>query len=87
MILARVIQPIVCTYKHEAYAGKKFYLLKQVDAEGNETGEYELAVDYVGAGPGDLVLAGGVPGVASEVFSLEKAPIQTLIMAIVDAVE
>ena len=87
MILARVVRSVVCSTKHPAYAGKKLFILERVDAEGKTIGQYELAVDYVGAGPGDLVLAGGAPGVAAEVFGLEKAPIETLIMAIVDAVE
>ena len=46
--------------------------------------EYEVAVDYVGAGVGDTVIAGGAPGVAKSVFNLDKAPIKTLIMGIVD---
>jgi len=43
-----------------------------------------VAVDYIGAGPGDLVLFGGAPGVAAEVFNVPKAPIRDLVMGIID---
>lgn len=81
MYLAEVVGPVVCTIKHEAYEGKRMLLIRRV---GGDPGDYEIAVDYVGAGVGDTVIAGGAPGVARSVFKLEKAPIRTLIMAIVD---
>jgi microcompartment protein CcmK/EutM len=45
-----------------------------------------MAIDYVGAGPGDIVLMGAAPGLAELVFQLERAPINELIMAIIDTV-
>jgi microcompartment protein CcmK/EutM len=44
-------------------------------------------MDYVGAGIGDTVICGGAPGVAQDVFGLKRAPIRTLIMAIIDKIE
>jgi microcompartment protein CcmK/EutM len=46
-----------------------------------------VAMDYLGVGIGDIVVCGGAPGVASEVFELERAPIRTLIIAIVDKID
>ncbi|NLK07561.1 MAG: EutN/CcmL family microcompartment protein [Firmicutes bacterium] len=81
MYLAEVIGPVVCTVKHQAYNGKTMLLI--VPLEGEAAG-YEIAVDYVGAGVGDIVLAGGAPGAAQDIFGLEQAPIRTLIMGIID---
>lgn len=81
MYLAKVLGPIVCTIKHPAYDGKPMLLIGPI--YGDE-GDYEIAVDYVGAGIGDIVIAGGAPGVAQNVFQLDRAPIKTLIMGIVD---
>lgn len=81
MYLAKVIGPVVCTIKHPAYKGKCMLLIRPI--YGPEE-DYEIAVDYVGAGTGDTVIAGGAPGVAQSVFNLDKAPIRTLIMGIVD---
>ena len=43
-----------------------------------------IALDYVGAGEGDVVLVGAGPGVAQEVFGIENAPIRELVMGIID---
>lgn len=81
MYLAKVLCPVVCTVKHRVFDGKRLLLVRPIDGAEDD---YEIAVDYVGAGPGDTVIAGGPPGVAQTVFGLERAPIKTLIMAIVD---
>lgn len=81
MYLAKVLGPVVCTVKHHAYEGKCMLLISRIDGSSDD---YEIAVDYVGAGIGDTVIAGGAPGVAQTVFQLDKAPIKTLIMGIVD---
>lgn len=80
---ARVTMPVVCTVKHPALAGRKLLLLERVDPSGTGAAEYHLAVDYVGAGPGDVVIAGGPPGLG-QTLGLDKAPISTWVMAIVD---
>ena len=86
MYLARVAHTITATKKHEAYEGRKVFAVRVVRPDGTETGEEWVAMDYVGAGVGDTVVCGGAPGVAREVFELERAPIHTLIMAIVDRI-
>ena len=89
MFLARVKKKVVATEKHPAYHGKRLFVVKPVYPDGREKGADNewIAVDYVGAGIGDIVVCGGAPGVAKEVFDLELAPIRTLIMAIVDYVD
>lgn len=86
MFLAKVVAPIVCTVKHPALTGRTLVLVEQVDVHGSEVGDYHLAVDYVGAGPGDVVVAGGPPGLG-ESLGLARAPISTWVMAIVDRAE
>ncbi|NMB24526.1 MAG: EutN/CcmL family microcompartment protein [Firmicutes bacterium] len=82
MYLAKVMGPVVCTVKHPAYEGKPMLLISEL---GAGEADYEIAVDYVGAGVGDIVIVGGAPGVAQSIFGLDKAPIKTLIMGIVDS--
>jgi ethanolamine utilization protein EutN len=86
MLLARVKKRVISDHRHEAYAGRHVFVVRQVDPDGAETGDEFVAVDTVGAGPGDTVVCGGAPGVAREVFGLERAPIRTLIVGIVAAV-
>jgi ethanolamine utilization protein EutN len=87
MILARVKKIVVSTKKHAAYEGKRVFVVRPVNPDGSETGVETVAVDTVGAGPGDIVVCGAAPGAAQEVFRLERAPIRTLILAVVDRID
>lgn len=84
MEIGKVIGTITSTVKHETYQGKRLLVVQQLNVEGEPQGPVRIAVDYVGAGLGDLVLFGGAPGVAAEVFEVDKAPIRDLVMGIID---
>jgi microcompartment protein CcmK/EutM len=86
MFLAVVMKRVVSTRKHPAYAGKTVFVIRPVNPDGSLIGEESVAMDAVGAGVGDTVVCGGAPGAAKEVFDLERAPIRTLIMAVVDEI-
>ncbi len=87
MQIGKVIANVVSTIKHPAYQNKPVYLVQPLDLNLKPQGGAEVAVDYVSAGIGDLVLFGGAPGVAREVFKLPLAPIRNLIVAIIDIIE
>lgn len=85
MILARVIGKAVSTSKHPAYERRTLLIVQPIAPDGTARGAAKLAVDYVGAGEGDIALVGAGPGVAKGVFGLERAPIRELVMGIVDS--
>lgn len=87
MFLARVKRKVIAVEKHPSYEGKTVFVVQPILPDGSEQGDEWVAMDYVGSGVGDIVVCGGAPGVASEVFKLDLAPIRTLIMAIVDHIE
>lgn len=87
MFLARVKNIITSTEKHPAYQNKRVFIVKAVYPDGREAGIEWVAMDYVGCNIGDIVICGGAPGAAQEVFKLDRAPIRTLIMAIVDRID
>ena len=87
MFLAIIKKKIVSTEKHMAYNGRHVYIVQPVQPDGREKGDEWLAMDYVGADIGDLVVCGGAPGVAQSVLKLERAPVRTLIVAIVDSID
>ena len=68
MKLARVIGNAVATLKHEAYQSRTLLLVEPITPDGKPEGPATIAVDYVGAGIGELVLLGGAPGVAKNCF-------------------
>ena len=87
MYLARVTHSIQATEKNSVYSGRPLFVVKPVCPDGSEMADDCVAVDYVGAGIGNLVLCGSAPGLAREVFLLERVPIRTLIMGIVDSLD
>jgi ethanolamine utilization protein EutN len=87
MFLAKVKKSVIGSAKHPAYQGKTLLVVQPVRPDGREKGNQWIAMDYVGAGIGDTVICGGAPGVAQDVFGLKRAPIRTLIMAIVDSID
>lgn len=86
MFLGKVIGNVVSTDKYEAYANKKLLVVQKLDLYKNPSGTSTIAIDYVGAGEGDIVLVGAAPGLASTVFKTPKAPIRELVMGVVDRV-
>jgi ethanolamine utilization protein EutN len=87
VFLAKVKNPVTATQKHATYARKKVFVVQPVNPDGTERGDEWVAVDCVGAGPGDVVVCGSSPGVAKKIFNIGRAPIRTLIIAIVDSID
>ncbi|MGK9367916.1 EutN/CcmL family microcompartment protein [Melioribacter sp. Ez-97] len=87
MYLAKVTKRVVSVVKHEAYNSKKVYVVRPVLPDGTMLDTEHVALDYIGAGLGDIVVCGGAPGVAQSIFGLDLAPIRTLIIAIVDKID
>jgi len=84
MYLAKVIGKVVSVVKHSAYDARTLLLVQPISLQGKVVRTPTIAVDYVGAGEGDTVLVGSAPGVAQEVFGIERAPIRELIVGVVD---
>lgn len=87
MRLAIVIDQVISSDRHPAYAGRALLLVQRVTPDYKPQGIPTMAIDYVGAGRGDVILLGAAPGLASSVLHYEKAPVQQLIMGIVDRVD
>lgn len=87
MRLGVVVGSIASTDKHECYANWKLLLVQRLSTDGKPMGFPTVAVDYVGAGRGDTILLGAAPGLASSVLKYKNAPVQQLVMGIVDRVE
>lgn len=89
MILARVVGNVVATQKNKDLLGKKLLIIQPIDNLGKEYGSEILAVDGVGAGIGDLVIAIAEGGSARQVVKSENpiAPIDVCIAGIIDHVD
>ena len=86
MIFAKVIGTVVSTSKDPNLEGKKLLLCKEVDHTGKPLNSYHVAVDAVQAGEGNFVLISY--GSSARMTELTKnAPIDAVIMAIIDEVQ
>lgn len=84
MQLGRVAGTLVASRKEALMAGMKFLVVKQIDEENSETGSYVVAVDAVGAGPGEVVLYASGSSARQTELTRDK-PCDAVIMAIVDS--
>jgi microcompartment protein CcmK/EutM len=86
MIFAKVVGSVVSTRKDENLTGMKLLLCRETDHTGKPRETYHVAVDAVQAGEGDLVLL--AYGSSARMTDLTRnAPIDAIIMAIVDNVD
>jgi carbon dioxide concentrating mechanism protein CcmL len=86
MELAQVLGSVTATAKTESLLSHKLLVVAPLDPAGSDTKSAEVAVDTVGAGPGDRVLI--VRGSAARQPPESRAAATDLtIVAIVDAVD
>lgn len=86
MDFARVVGSAVSTIKADSLKGHKLLVLRAADAADNLFGEPYVAVDAVGAGEGELVLVSR-GSAARHTATTKDAPVDAVIMAILDSVE
>ena len=59
MYIGRVSGTVVATIKNEMFEGRKLLVVDKLNLKGQPTAKYDIALDMVQAGVGDLV-----PGVS-----------------------
>lgn len=88
MNLCRVLGTVVATEKHPAFSAKKLLVVQPVDASDVPMGSSYLAIDHSSsAGKGDLVLVLNEGNGTRQVLGDKMAPIRSLIVGVVDAVD
>jgi ethanolamine utilization protein EutN len=84
MKLAKVLKQIVSTIKHPSLEGRKLYLVEPVNPDGTPCGEPFVTIDTVRSRIGSLVLVNNEGGGAMAVLGVKNAPVQSVIVGIVD---
>jgi ethanolamine utilization protein EutN len=87
MILARVVGEVVATQKRPQFEGAKLLILQPETPQGVKAGPSLLAIDSVGAGRGELVIAVLEGRAAGEALGKKLSPVDAAIVGIVDQVE
>lgn len=88
MFIAKVVGNVWATRKHSQLKGATLLLVKAMDPcdKTKFIGDTALALDGVGAGPGDVVLVVDEGGSARKVLGNSKCPVRTVVAGIVDQV-
>jgi microcompartment protein CcmK/EutM len=86
MYIGKVIGTVVSTIKIDHLDNHKLLLVDQLDLHGNETGDYDIAVDVVQAGPGDTVLVIDEGNGARQVLNIDPGAVRAVIVGVVDEV-
>ena len=87
MLLAQVTGEIVSTINHPDLDRRRLLVCDRLDPAGQPTGAYLIAVATVEAGVGDRVLIVDEGTGARQVLASPKAPIRSVIVGIIDAVD
>jgi len=87
VIIARVVGNVVASQKQESHEGKKILLVQPLDLEGQPVGDVVVALDAVGAGIGDRVLAVQEGFSAMTSVGHVESPIDAAVIGIIDLVE
>lgn len=84
MILGRVTGRVTSTIHHPSMQGRTLLMIDKLDPQGAPTGSYLIAVDGVGAGPGETVLVLDEGTGARQILGGKDLPIRSLVVGIVD---
>ncbi|MDP6529972.1 MAG: EutN/CcmL family microcompartment protein [Gemmatimonadota bacterium] len=86
MTLGRVVGTVVATRKEDRLSGFTLQVVEGLGLDMKPTGAFVVAVDAVGAGAGEIVLTAAGSSARLTEQTLD-APVDAVIMAIVDALE
>ena len=88
MFLGKVKGNLVATQKNLHLVGHKLQVVKKIDLNGNFIGKKDIiAVDLLNAGVGDIVLVAQEGDAVQQILGHNKAPVNTIIIAVVDDYE
>lgn len=85
MLLGKVIGTIWATRKYETLKNYKMQFVQPLNAKLEKVGEPIIAVDTVGAGPGELIFY-ATSSEAVIAMDVDMAPVDASIVGIVDSV-
>ncbi len=88
MLLAKVKGNVVSTQKNPNLISHKLLVIQQIDLKGNFIGKKDIiALDLIDSGIGDTVLVVQEGAAVKQILGHRKAPVHTMIVAVVDEIE
>ncbi len=88
MYIGRVKGTVTSTIRHKLYNGHKLLLVARLNLDGSEASSYDICLDDVQAGVGDVVVVLDEGSSARQVIKKRgTGPVRAVIIGIVDEIE
>jgi ethanolamine utilization protein EutN len=85
MKVGRVMGNVVSTINHEFFDGERLLLVKLID-NAQDTDDYLICTDVVGAGSDEVVLILDEGSSARTIYGIDTGPIRSVVVGIVDEI-
>ncbi len=86
MIIGRVAGNLFSTIHHDAMNNRKILIVDRLDAAGQPTGRYIIALDAIGAGAGETVLVLDEGNGSRQIMDDPLAPVRSMVVGIIDEI-
>jgi microcompartment protein CcmK/EutM len=86
MRLALVVGTVTSTIDHPAFDGRRLLICDHVTPDGEPEGTYVIAIDGIGAGPGETVIVLDEGSSARQMLEMATGPVRAIVAGIVDDV-
>jgi len=87
MYIGRVKGTVVSTIRHKMYDGRKLLLVARLNLDGSEASAYDICIDDVQAGVGDVVVVLDEGSSARQIMGKRLGPARAIIVGVVDEVQ
>ena len=84
MYIARIDGSVTSTVKHRSLHGCKLLIGQRLEADGKETGEPVVLIDFLGAGKGNMVIVTSDGDLARQTLNDNNTPSRMMVVGIVD---
>jgi ethanolamine utilization protein EutN len=85
MQLGRIVGHATSTVKHASMNGWRLLIVQMLGVNGEADGEPVLAVDSLGAGVGEIVVACNEGGEARKLIGSKTSPVRWLVIGVKDS--
>ncbi len=87
MFLAKVHGNVVSSVKNKELKGQKLLLVRKIGLDGEFIDSKDIiAIDYVSAGPGDIVMVTQEGDAVQQIIKNKNSPVHTIIVGVVDKI-
>ena len=87
MEICKVIKKVVATIKHDSYGNLPLLLVQPLTLELKNKGSEVLAIDFMGADLGELVLIMKEGSSVNDMLGTDESPADAAIIAIIDSID